>query len=273
MSTVYCISGLGADHHIFDGLDVPGVSWAHLSWLMPEGDESLESYARRMSAGVIYASQGSALPPGDVSRVEPPLPVSDALRGPALPAGDAALVGEAASAAGTGPVLLGVSFGGMMAIEIAKLFPAATVILVSSIRHRRQLPLPIKMTRHLGLDKWTPPANWRLLAPIQDYFLGVETRADSRLVREYRGNVDPHYLQWAIRQIAGWRNEWQPAALYHIHGSKDRVFPLHLVEPTHVVEGGGHLMIHNRAEEISGLLAEIFTKTFGFKPLGGQLFS
>ena len=218
MPTVYCISGLGADQHIFDGLDVPGVNWKHLSWLMPEGDEALDSYARRMSAGI----------------------------------------GE------SGPILLGVSFGGMMAIEIAKMLPAATVILVSSIRHWRQLPLPIKMTTHLGLGKWTPPANLRLLAPLQDYFLGVETPADSRLVREYRGNVDPHYLQWAIRHIAGWQNEWRPASFYHIHGSKDRVFPLNLVEPTHVVEGAGHLMIHNRPEEINKILISI---------LGSQLIS
>lgn len=238
MPTVYCISGLGADHHIFDGLDVPGVSWAHLPWLMPEGDEALDSYARRMSVGVIDALPGHAA-------------AGDASRGPAAPAGDVSRGSEA------GPILLGVSFGGMMAIEMAKLFPAATVILVSSIRHWRQLPLPIKMTTHLGLGKWTPPANLRLLAPVQDFFLGVETRADSRLVREYRGNVDPHYLQWAIRHIAGWQNEWRPASLYHLHGSKDRIFPLNLVEPTHVVEGGGHLMIHNRAAEINKILMEI----------------
>ncbi|HEX3933463.1 MAG TPA: hypothetical protein VHW43_02210, partial [Puia sp.] len=120
MPTVYCISGLGADEHIFDGLDVPGVHWSHLPWVMPEGDETIEAYAGRMKAGI----------------------------------------GEEA------PILLGVSFGGMMAIEIAKWRPAAKVIIVSSIRHRRQLPFPIKMTGYLGLGKWTPPANSRLLAPV-----------------------------------------------------------------------------------------------------------
>jgi pimeloyl-ACP methyl ester carboxylesterase len=211
MVKMYCISGLGADEHIFDGLVVPGAELAHLPWLMPEGDEALGDYAGRMKACIRE----------------------------------------------TAPILLGVSFGGMMAIEIAKLLPAATVIIVSSIRHRRQLPLPIKMTAYLGLSKWTPPANLRILAPFQDFFLGVETKADSRLVREYRGNVDPHYLQWSIRHIAGWQNEWQPASFYHIHGSKDRVFPLNLVEPTHVVEGGGHLMIHNRTAAVSALLGAI----------------
>jgi pimeloyl-ACP methyl ester carboxylesterase len=230
MPTVYCISGLGADDHIFGGLAVPGVTWVHLPWLMPDGDETIESYAGRMKAGIAYA------PPQT---------------GDASPLGDASLIGKEA------PVLLGVSFGGMMAIEIAKYLPAATVIIVSSIWHWRQLPFPIKMTTHLGLGKWTPPANLRLLAPLQDYFLGVETPADSRMVREYRGNVDPHYLQWSIRQIAGWQNTWQPASFYHLHGSKDRIFPIHLVEPTHVVEGGGHFMIHNRAAEISRILGGI----------------
>lgn len=211
MPTVYCISGLGADAHIFDGLAVPGVTWAHLPWLMPDGDEAIDAYAGRMRTGIAEEA----------------------------------------------PVLLGVSFGGMMALEIAKYLPAATVIIVSSIRHWRQLPLPIKMTTHLGLGKWTPPANLRLLAPLQDYFLGVETPADSRLVREYRGNVDPHYLQWSIRNIAGWQNEWQPASFYHLHGSKDKVFPINLVEPTHIVEGGGHLMIHNRPAQISKILIGI----------------
>lgn len=244
MIPVYCISGLGADHHIFDGLDVPDVRWVHLPWLMPEGDEPIASYAERMKAGMASASR---------------------------PTADASLQTEGMPPLGaTSPVLLGVSFGGMMAIEIAKLFPAATIILVSSIRHWRQLPLPIKMTTHLGLGKWTPPANLRLLAPLQDYFLGVETSADSRLVREYRGNVDPHYLQWSIRNIAGWQNEWQPASFYHLHGSKDRIFPINLVEPTHVVEGGGHLMIHNRVARINGILGDILAGLRSRTSTGGN---
>jgi pimeloyl-ACP methyl ester carboxylesterase len=226
MPTIYCISGLGADEHIFDGLTVPGVTWVHLPWLMPDGDETIEAYAGRMKAGISYASP---------------------------PVGEASLPAPAEEA----PVLLGFSFGGMIAVEIAKYLPTATVIIVSSIWHGRQLPVPIKMTKHLRLGKWSPPANLRLLAPLQDYFLGVETPADSRLVREYRGNVDPHYLQWSIRQIAGWQNTWQPASFYHLHGTRDRVFPIHRVKPTHVVEGGGHFMIHNRGAEISRILRGI----------------
>lgn len=213
MPSVYCISGLGADHHIFDPLEIPGVTFTHLPWLMPEEDEALGGYADRMRARIREEA----------------------------------------------PVLLGVSFGGMMAIEIAKMLPKATVIIISSIWHRRQLPFPIKMTTHLGLGKWTPPANLKVLAPFQDYFLGVETEADARLVREYRGNVDPHYLQWSIRNIAAWQNEWQPPHFYHLHGNKDKIFPIGMVRPTHVIEGGGHLMIHNRAGQIGQILTGLLS--------------
>jgi hypothetical protein len=71
MTTVYCISGLGADHHIFDGLDVPDVQWVHLPWLMPDGDELIAGYAARMKAGIINASrprEDASLPREDASR-------------------------------------------------------------------------------------------------------------------------------------------------------------------------------------------------------------
>jgi len=211
MPTVYCISGLGADEHIFDRLELPGFPFHYLSWLMPEGDEPLGTYAKRMQAGIATDQ----------------------------------------------PILLGVSFGGMMAIEIARHLPSATVILVSSIQNRHQLPLLIRSSVWFGLGRWSPRVNLPILSPFEDYFLGVETPDDARLVRNYRGNVDPKYLQWSIRHIAGWRNEWKPERFYHLHGGRDRIFPLKMVQPTHIVKSGGHLMIYNRPEEVSRILQGI----------------
>ncbi len=51
---------------------------------------------------------------------------------------------------------LGVSFGGMMAVEIAKYYPAATVILVSSIGSRRALPWWMRTCGRLGLNRLMP---------------------------------------------------------------------------------------------------------------------
>lgn len=161
------------------------------------------------------------------------------------------------------PVLVGVSFGGMMAIEMAKELPGATVVILSSVSDDRQIPLWIKIGGRLyprrlisGLKKpgWRP-------SRLEDHFLGVETIDDRLLVNEFRNTVQDGYVHWAIRTIARWRNRWKPASFYHIHGGRDRIFPLRKVRATHVVGDGGHLMVYNRAEAVSGILAGILRTT------------
>ncbi|HEY1212932.1 MAG TPA: alpha/beta hydrolase [Bryobacteraceae bacterium] len=163
---------------------------------------------------------------------------------------------------GERPLLMGVSFGGMMSIEIAKKIPGARVILVSSVREHSQIPSWIK----LGGRVYPPWLNPRVRHPrklmsfAENYFIGVESAEDSRLVAEFQNKVDRQFLYWAIHTIARWRNRWAPPSLYHIHGGKDRMFPIPKVQPTHIIPTGGHLMVFNRAPEVSkalrGILAE-----------------
>jgi len=157
------------------------------------------------------------------------------------------------------PILLGVSFGGMMAIEIAKRIPGATVIIVSSVRDHRQLPFWIKaggrVYPHWLIPRMRRP-RWRV-SFLENYFLGVETDEDGRLVSEFQNKVDQQYLDWAIGTIARWSNEWTPPHFYHIHGGRDRMFPLRRVDATHLIPDGGHLMVFNRHAAVSNVLREI----------------
>ena len=71
------------------------------------------------------------------------------------------------------PILIGLSFGGMMAIEIAKLIPVEKVILISSIRDRYELPFFMKVAAALRLTKIIPLKPYRILEPLENYNLGV----------------------------------------------------------------------------------------------------
>jgi pimeloyl-ACP methyl ester carboxylesterase len=154
------------------------------------------------------------------------------------------------------PILLGVSFGGMMALEMAKLCPGAKVILISSVKSRKELPGWMKLAGRLGLNKLLPrnPPRWSRL---ESDFLGTETEEEVQLVQEFMKTADPVYLRWALGQVINWRNEWQPSSAYHIHGSNDRTFPLKNIKATHVVPGAGHFMIMNRAKEVSEIIRSI----------------
>ena len=158
---------------------------------------------------------------------------------------------------GENPVLMGVSFGGMMAVEIAKYYTSATVILVSSIGGRQSLPWWMMVCGQLGLNRLMPVRPGKGIPWLENYYLGVETPEDAQLVNEFRGKTDPHYLKWAVDRIVNWKNEWLPGQLYHLHGSRDRMFPIRRVKATHVVPGAGHFMVNNRAEEINVILEKL----------------
>jgi pimeloyl-ACP methyl ester carboxylesterase len=158
---------------------------------------------------------------------------------------------------GDRPVLLGVSFGGMMAIEIAKYYIAATVILVSSVGHRQSLPRWMSICGRLGLNRLMPVQPGKGMRWLENYYLGVETAEDARLAAEFRRKADPHYLNWAVDRILNWKNEWLPGRCYHLHGNRDKIFPLRRVKATHVVPEAGHFMVNNRAETLSMLLGKI----------------
>jgi pimeloyl-ACP methyl ester carboxylesterase len=161
------------------------------------------------------------------------------------------------------PVFIGVSFGGMMAIELAKYYPAATVVLISSVKSRKELPAWMKWVGVLGLYRLVPSRSKGRFRTIGRGFLGEETQEEIRLSDEYRQNIDPAYLYWSIRQIVSWKNAWRPPALYHIHGSKDKTFPLKKIAATHVIPRGGHFMIMNRGREVSAILQALLAKLSG----------
>ena len=155
------------------------------------------------------------------------------------------------------PILLGVSFGGMVAIEIAKQMNVDKLILVSSIKSTNELPTWMRIVGKLQLNKILTVRSNKLTEKFDNDQLGVTTAEEKILVNYYRKNADPIYLNWAINQVLNWKNSWHPQSVFHIHGNKDKMFPIRNIRPTHVIEGGTHIMILNRGVEISNRINSI----------------
>ncbi|HEY6064138.1 MAG TPA: alpha/beta hydrolase [Chitinophagaceae bacterium] len=147
-------------------------------------------------------------------------------------------------------VLIGVSFGGMMGIEIAKQKPLHKLFIVSSIKSASELPRWMKAAGTLKLDKLLPTRLHRYTEKIDNSRLGVSTKEEKEMVRAYRKNADLVFVDWAISQILNWKNAWQPDNIIHIHGDKDKIFPVKKIHPTCIIKEGTHMMIYNRAGEI-----------------------
>lgn len=146
-----------------------------------------------------------------------------------------------------GDSLIGVSLGGMLACEIARLIPIAQVTLVSSCTDSQQLQPALRYLRHLShLIPWSIiqrlPFPSFLLNPFRRRALEMFRRADARFIR------------WACPRAAVWKGPLKHPDLIQIHGDQDPVFPSSRQTITHVIPGGDHLMILSHRRQIEPLL-------------------
>lgn len=155
------------------------------------------------------------------------------------------------------PVLLGVSFGGILSIEIAKQIPVKKIVLVSSIKHAGEKPAYFNWVRRLRLNELPDQMIFQPRYPVVKYYNNIETEEDAALLRSFLSRQKNGYMRWAIKTIINWQSNATPAPVFHIHGTKDRPFPFHRVRPTHVIKGGGHFMVLNRYEQMNAILQEI----------------
>lgn len=156
------------------------------------------------------------------------------------------------------PILIGLSFGGIVAVEIAKQIATEKVILISSTKNQQEIPFYFKIFRWLPLYLLLP-AKFMLWARqlIASWFFSLETADERKLLRAILHDTNAKFMKWAIHQVVTWKNEEIPAKIFHIHGASDRIFPDRYVHEDFNVSQGGHFMIMNRAEYISGLIQKI----------------
>jgi len=152
--------------------------------------------------------------------------------------------------------LVGLSMGGMIATEIAKKYPPFALILFCSVPTHTHMPGYFQWAYFLRLHKLVPVAALKLASRLKRGFT-ADNVTDQRLIKQIIQESDPAFIRWAIHAILSWKNEVIPSPLWHIHGSKDGILPIRYTKPTHQVQGGNHLMIMSKANELNLFLKEI----------------
>lgn len=157
------------------------------------------------------------------------------------------------------PVLIGVSFGGMMAVEIGKIISCSKIFIISSIKNRGELPLWMKLAGKFQLNKIIPfNRKGNLFRSVEYYFLGPETSNEKSLMKEFRNRADKNYIFWAVDKILNWQNQIIPSNVIHLLGDRDKFFSVRKTKPNYIIRTGTHFMVYNRAEEVSAFIQTHF---------------
>ncbi|MCD6064623.1 MAG: alpha/beta hydrolase [Flavipsychrobacter sp.] len=153
------------------------------------------------------------------------------------------------------PIILGLSFGGMLATEIAKVKPVRKGFLVSSAKTRPELPVLNRLLVALLRYKVLPPFVFSIPNRYVCSIFGARTKEDMVFLSDIIRDASGSFVKWAFRAIMNWNNTSVPPNMVHIHGTDDKVLPSAASKPDYWIEGGTHLMVYSRADEVSAIIA------------------
>lgn len=144
---------------------------------------------------------------------------------------------------GEKPILVGVSFGGILAQEIAKHIDYEKIVIISSVKSHQEFPLTIRLLEKFRLQRWVALVFY-LFLKYTSYLKTIPSlKTRIKIYQRYMGPHSYHYLCWCLKALSHWRQEESIKNLVHIHGDCDSVFPIKYISYVHRVPRGTHLMI------------------------------
>jgi len=141
------------------------------------------------------------------------------------------------------PILIGVSFGGILVQEMAKHIQVEKLIIISSIKSKYEMPRRLKLSRKLKLYKVIPMRVFEDVDKLAKYAFGETVKSRIDLYQRYLSMSDRRYLNWAVREMVCWDQTTPPDDIIHIHGDADRIFPCQYIKKHTTIKGGSHIMI------------------------------
>ncbi|WP_113663130.1 alpha/beta fold hydrolase [Pedobacter nanyangensis] len=155
------------------------------------------------------------------------------------------------------PILIGLSFGGIIATELAKIIPVEQLILISSLKTRAEIPFIYRLVGQLNLHRLIPYSFLKKDHALNRWLFGVIRKSDKDLFKRVLADTDLDFLKWAINIIVTWKNTHLHSHLQHIHGTKDKLLPFKNAEKAIAIENGGHLMVLDKAKQVSEVLHQV----------------
>lgn len=153
-------------------------------------------------------------------------------------------------------ILIGLSFGGMLAIEISKIKKFKKIFLLSSAKTKHEIPFYLRLLGKLNVLKIIPVSFLRKVNFLTYFVFGAKTDAEKVLLKDIIKNTEVTFLKWALHEIINWKNENYPENVIHIQGNRDLILPHYFVKYNYLVEGGTHFMTLNQSKKIEKLIIE-----------------
>ena len=153
-------------------------------------------------------------------------------------------------------ILIGTSLGGIIASEMAKISKPEKLILIATVKNRRELPAWIRSLKLVPVYKMLGGEFYKRLNKFITIDLFEKKKSKiADLVADMACKTDPAFIEWAVDAVIRWENnDAYEGDFLHIHGTKDLLFPVENIKNYVSVEGGTHLVNMVKHREVNRLI-------------------
>lgn len=159
------------------------------------------------------------------------------------------------------PVLIGVSFGGVLVQEMVSFIKVRKVIIISSVKSNLEFPKRMVFARKTKAYKLIPIRLVKNIESLARFSFGKKVDERFKLYEKFLSVRDERYLNWAIEQVILWDRTVVDPNVIHIHGDADDVFPIQYIKDSIIVKGGTHVMIINKYKWLNNNLPQIILES------------
>ncbi|MCG9791118.1 alpha/beta fold hydrolase [Flavobacterium algicola] len=158
------------------------------------------------------------------------------------------------------PVLIGVSFGGILVQEMALHIPVRKIIIISSVKSSLEFPTRMKLAKSTKAYKLIPMNLILNLENLARFSFGEKINQRLKLYEKFLSVRDIYYLEWAVEQVVLWNRVKPVEGIIHIHGDADDVFPIKNIKDCIVLKGATHILILSKYKWLNANLPELILK-------------
>lgn len=158
--------------------------------------------------------------------------------------------------------LVGVSFGGMLAMEISRIVRPAGCVVISSVLTPSELPPWLRAWRIAG-GRGCGNVLRAVGASAAIVPGAIRTRSTIRLTK-LSGNAGAWH-RWATAAVLGWKADLEPfpSPLLRIHGDRDTTFPIRYTRPGVVINGAPHDLPYFHPRQTAEAIIEFMKRCQG----------
>jgi pimeloyl-ACP methyl ester carboxylesterase len=166
--------------------------------------------------------------------------------------------------------VIGISMGGPIAIEMSRLLPAPSgVILIGSFTSVAELAPFVRL--FLPIASWLPDWVVRAAGRVLPFFMRRISRvpeADLMLLQDMYMNMPAHFFQRACAALCSWRSPGTHDQCVRIHGIDDHIIPISRSDKIDFpVKGAKHLVTFSHPDHVRSIVEAVIDE----RPLASRM--